>query len=256
MAEPVVLSSYPEPTTGGPKPKKRPKTGVVKGGLEQQPLPTIGYIRFRAVNNEKLGLVVELNGDVLPAGYGEFAVTDRPGRVGITGYSGRKPLTLKIPLLFDGWRTRSSMEDELRMLERLHGLDAALAQPPVIIVEGFGIPHSYSRAPQNRFAFTGDPQWDDSDIRTRKPDGHRLYIACTVTAQMIVRPQSLAAATTTSAAGESRHYYTVPKHGKPRDLKGIAKKYGKTWRQIRALNPKLPGDPDHDLKAGTKVRYS
>lgn len=254
MAVPVVISSGPEKTTTTHR--KRKKHGVVKGGLDQQPLPAIGSVRFRAVSHEDMGLVVELNGDVIPSGYGEFGVTDRVGNVGITGYTGRKPLSLQIPLLFDRWTSQDSVEDEVRMLERMHGLDPALDQPPAIIIEGFGVPHSYSRAPNYRFAFNGDIQWDDADIRYRDSDGHRLFVACTVSAILLVRPQSLAAATTPAAdSGSTRHTYTVPKTGHPRTLKGIAKKFGKDWHAVRKLNPRLPGDPDKALNAGTQVRY-
>lgn len=251
------------PIKSGNPPKTNQKTGVVAGGLAAMPLPKVGFVRFRAVNHPRMGVVAELDGDVTSSGYGEHSVTPRPGQIGITGYDGRHPLTLRIPLLLDRWTGQGSVEAELRMIERLHGLDADLDAPPAVIVEGIGVPHSYSRSPQNRFVLTapgGDIEWGD-DIRYRPSDGHRLFVPFVVTAQLLVRPKALGASSdhddTDSNTGWSvRHYYTVPKTGHPRTLRGIAKKFGKTWQQVRKLNPYLHADPDVTLTAGIKVRYA
>lgn len=232
---------------------ERDTLGVVDGGLEERPLPAPGFVRFRAVHSDKMGLVAELNGTVKPTGYGEHDVTDRPGDVGITSYKGRAPLALAIPLLLDRWSERKSVEAEVRMLERMLGLDSQLDQPPTIIVEGFGVPHSYTRAPQNRFVLSGDPDWGEE--RFRGTDGHRSYVEVAVTARLLVRPETIEAP---GAGGSSsaRRYYTVPRTGHPRTLRGIAKKRHVDWRRLRQLNPRLPGDPDHGLRGGTKVRVA
>lgn len=249
---------------GHPKRKpKHPKTGVVKGGLDTMPLPAVGFVRFRAVNHPRMGLIGELDGDVtVIGGYGEHSITGRPGNIGITGYDGRQPLQLRIPLLFDRWTAQASVEPEIRMLERLLGLDSHLDAPPALIIEGLGVPHSYSRSPKNRFVLTapsGQIEWGD-DVRYRPSDGHRLFVPCVVNAQLLVRPTSLGAATSNDG-GEAnsgisvRHYYTIPKTGHPRTIKGIAKKFGKSWQKVRALNPHLHADPDAALPTGLKVRY-
>lgn len=232
---------------------RRSTIGVVGGGLDDLPLPEPGLVRLRAVAHD-LGVVAELNGTPLPTGYAVHAVTERKRRVGITSYSGRQPLSLRLPLLLDRWSERASVEREVRVLEQLLGLDALLTAPPQVIVEGFGIPHSYSRAPHLRWVLSGDPEWGD-DIRYRGDDGHRSYVPVTVLLLQYERPEKLAApgADDTAATGR-RQYVTVPRGSQQRTLRQIARRRKVRWQTLRHLNPRLPGDPDKHLPAGTKVR--
>jgi hypothetical protein len=233
---------------------RRPKLGTTQGGLRDLPLPEPGFVRFRALYHDNIGLVAELDGPVtVIGGYGSHDITDRPARVGLTSYHGRPPLSLRLPLLFDRWQTRASVEDEIRVLEQMHGLDANLDRPPQIIVEGFGIPHSYTRAAHLRWVLTGDPDWGE-DVRFRGSDGHRCYVPVTVVAQQVVTPTTLV--DQQQAAGSGRQTYQVPKTGRSRTLRGIAKRYGRDWRAVRALNSRLGGDPDQALATGTVVRVT
>jgi hypothetical protein len=242
---------------GGRTTTVRQGPGVIAGGIEDLPLPAPGLVRLRAVAHPGLGLVAELNGPVLPKGYGSHTVTPRKARLSITTFEGLAPLELPLPLLLDRWSEQGSVEAEITVLETLLGRRGGrdISRPPQIIIEGFGIPHSYSRDASLRFTLTGDPAWGE-DIRTRGTDGHRSYVPVTVTALQVNLPDIVQDA----AGNVSRAYYTVPKTGSPRTLRGIARKYHVSdWRRVRALNraaPGVPGDPDKAIKAGTRVRYA
>lgn len=231
--------------------------GVTAGGIDPQPPPLPGFIRFRAVDDPDVGLVAELNGVVTPAGYGAQEVTDRKGRVGITSYAGRQPITLPIPLLLDRWQTRESVEAELKMLDTMLGMNVNVPEPPALIVEGIGVPFSYARNPRLRWVLTGDPDW--GDIRYGD-GGQRSYVPVTVTAMQVSKPSTLTRAVK-PPDHRKRQFHVVPSsHGKlgPDGLGGtlreIARGWHTTWQALRTLNPDLPADPDVVLPQGTVVR--
>lgn len=224
--------------------------GLVGGGLEDLPLPEAGFIRLRAVGHDDLGLVAELDGPVtVPSGYGTHAVVDRPQRVGITTYAGRAPLSLRIPLRFDRWASQKSIEKEIDTLETMLGI-RALTRPPQLVVEGFGVPHSYTRDASLRWVLSGDPEWGD-DIRFRPVGGHRCFAQVTVTALQLSRPEAVQEAAPGKRVSTPRKTYTV---GSLRTLKKIGKHHKVDWHKLRQLNQKLTADPDKVLPVGTKVR--
>lgn len=227
-------------------------TSVTTGGLDPRPLPAAGWVRFRAVHRAALGLVAELGpGEIRTSGYAVRETIGRgPQAVALSTAGGRPPLRLELPLLLDRDGLRGSVEDEVRMLERLHGLDDGVAEAPALIVEGIGIPHSYSRAAHLRWTFDGDPEW--GEIRAREGgDGARSYVEATVALVQLVG----AAAVATPATPEQRLQHEVRKGG-IRTLRTIARHYKVAdWRTLLPLNPRLAADPDLPLKPGTKVRY-
>lgn len=231
-------------------PTKRQASGVVEGGITDLPLPVAGFIRLRAVGHDEVGLVAELDGPVtVPSGYGAYAVVDRPQRVGITTYSGRAPLSLRIPLRFDRWSEQKSIEAEITMLETMLGIHA-LSRPPRLIVEGFGVPHSYSRDASLRWTLSGDPEWNE-DFRFRPVGGHRCFARVAVTALQVSLPAVVEEIEAGKAGRVARKSYTV---ASLRTLRKIAKRYKVDWRTLKKLNPKLTKDPDKALPIGTKVR--
>jgi hypothetical protein len=226
--------------------------GVTTGTVVPLPAPEPGLIRFRAIAYPTLGLVAELNGIPTISGYGVVATIDVPHGIGISSPSGRPPLRMSIPLLLDRWSERRSVEPELAMLERLLGIGPSPSIPPQIIIEGIGVPHSYSRDPGRRWRLTDDPEWGD-DVRTVRSSGSRGYVEVTVSALEVTDPQ-----VDIEVDSPTRRFFTIPRTGHPRTLRGVAKKFGRDWRQLRKLNPTLTlaGDPDHPIKGGTKVRLS
>jgi hypothetical protein len=231
-------------------PRKRQSGGVVEGGLADLPLPEPGFIRLRAVGHDDIGLVAELDGPVtVPSGYGSFEVVPRPRRVGITTYTGRAPLTLRIPIRFDRWTEQKSIEAEIKTLETMLGIHA-LSRPPQLVVEGFGVPHSYSRDASLRWTLNGDPEWGE-DVRFRPVGGHRCFAQVVISALQVSTPSAVEEIATASSGRAARKTYTV---GSLRTLRAIGKHYKVDWQKLRKLNAKLTADPDKTLRAGTKVR--
>lgn len=228
-------------------------TGVVAGGLDARPLPASGYVRFRAVDIPSLGVVAELDGKVDVAGYGVHEVLDVEGAVGITRYKGRAPFRLTIPLLLD-LDPHGTVEPVIAALERMHAIrDEVFSPAPTLIVEGLGVPHSYTRNPGLRWVLDGDPSWGD-DVRHRAGgDGERSYIQLTVSVLGVPRARAVADG---PANVERRYFHVQPIPGTPRTLRTIGRPLQMTWRQVRELNPRLPADPDRPLKAGTMVRVA
>jgi hypothetical protein len=232
-------------------PTKRQGAGVAAGGIEPLPLPEPGFIRLRAIAHDNVGLVAELDGPVTaPSGYGTHDIVDRPQRVGITTYHGRAPLTLRIPLLFDRWTTQASVEPEITLLETLFGI-RQFTRPPQIIVEGFGVPHSYSRDASLRWVLSGDPEWGD-DIRFLPVGGHRTFVQVVVNALQVSLPSTVTEPAPPKGRAAPRKH--VRSTSTLNTLRKIAKHNKLNWHTLRTLNPRLPADPDKSLKAGTKVR--
>jgi len=229
--------------------------GVVPGGLEQRPVPAAGLVRLRAVGSPSLGLVAELTGPVLPSGYGDFDSTPRRGKAPIIDRARKGSLTLPLPILLDRWSTGGSVEPEIKVLERMYGRGEDSAwPPPILIVEGFGVPHSYTRNADLRWVLSGDPQWGD-DIRTRGTVGLRSYVPVTVTLVQYEAPDGIEDA----AGNTTRRYYTVPKAGGSNTLRKLARAKNVTVTKLRTLNKgvrAVPADPDKTIKRGTKVRYA
>ena len=75
-------------------------------------------------------------------GYGGWDVVSRPRRKGLTQWNGKDPIRMQIPVLFDGWRGRNSQEIPISRLSRMAlPPEGGKGEPPVISVEGNGVPH-------------------------------------------------------------------------------------------------------------------
>lgn len=75
-------------------------------------------------------------------GYGGWDVVSRPKRKGLTQWNGKDPIRMQIPILFDGHRKRNSQEIPISKLSRMAlPPEGGKGEPPVITVDGNGIPH-------------------------------------------------------------------------------------------------------------------
>jgi hypothetical protein len=224
-------------------------TGVITGGTGHRAGPSEGYVRFRASFYQHMGLVAELNGPVVvTGGMGLHTIVDRPLREGLTTYAGRPPLQMRIPLLFDQWQVGQSVDPVIRMLEKMHGRDETIPEPPAMIIEGKGVPHNYRREPNLRFVFDGDPEWDDD---VRYSHGVRCYASCVVT----VMQKTGVTVLPDPKSGHARRYFRVQSQG-PRSLRTIGRYFHVEggWRTMMRLNPSVR-DVDRMLKVGEQVRY-
>jgi hypothetical protein len=219
--------------------------GAGVAAVRRKPLPPAGTIRLRAAT---FGFVVEVTGEldepVKPTGYGGHGVIARPGQIGLTVVQGRDPGGLLVVMSFDRRRARQSVEGDIAVFETLAGVQAP-ALP--LVVEGRGIPHSFSTDPSGRWVITDDVSWGDSDAAGK---GRTMQqVAFSLLRLSAVDPDAIDDAV-------DQVFHTVAKGSELKTLTRIARHYGTTWFRLRKLNSDLPAQPDRALKPGTRVRLA
>lgn len=176
-----------------------------------------------------------LAGDQPPqvvGGYAKFETVDRPGRTGLTMFSGYDPITMRVPIRFEAFQDRDQsgeLERDIALLERMAGRGdfpgAAVGPPPVIRLATTNnkgeivplIPLNYQWSSENAKApvwrIVG-LDWDDEPLR--RGNGRRIRQEATVTVQQHTR----ATAVTRSASARARN------RKKKTGLTGVAVKLG------------------------------
>lgn len=76
----------------------------------------------------------------IPSGYGGWTVINRERRVGLTQWQGKDPLRMAIPILLDGVSDQTSQEFMISHLSRMALPPKGGGEPPVVNVEGRGVP--------------------------------------------------------------------------------------------------------------------
>lgn len=197
-------------------------------------------------------------GDVtLSGGMGGWEAVARPERRPLTVWRGPgDPLTLALPLLFDGWASADpahnggySVEAPIRLLERMAGLDKGDPEPPQLVLEG-SLPHDASQTGKRPNRWVIDSiEW--GEVIRRPSDGVRVRQACMVTFLLFADDDRL-----------ERIRRPSP-HGRVRYVKAHK---GDTWEKIAARELKLKRagnrlarlnghrDGSGKVKAGTRVR--
>lgn len=219
---------------------------VSVGGVRALPAPALGMVRLRAVLQPELGVELELAGDLFATGYGGYAPVARRQQVSIGAYEGREPTGISLRVIADRWSEQRSVEEELARVETMCGTGDG--RPPQLIMEGRGIPYSFTREPTWRWVVKDDPAWNE---RRARRDGVVCLFDLTLNLMRLVRPDSDALTEATT-----RQVHVVRTASELRTLRRIARHYRTTWSRLRQLNPGLAADPDRRLKAKTKVRVS
>jgi nucleoid-associated protein YgaU len=127
--------------------------------------------------------LIDFPGILVSSNYESFEVIERPQRVGFVNWKGHQPLTMTIPLLFEGrvfsdskHREGRSIEDLIQGLEALAGRGPGQGgQPPVLKITvkgGYGslVPHNFNG--ENVPWVINSIEWGDN-IR-RASSGHRV----------------------------------------------------------------------------------
>lgn len=119
-------------------------------------------------------------------GYGGWEVISRRGRVGLTDYAGRDPLTLTLPLLLDAYAAGGSVEQQRTTLE---GMAGTWGVPPVPVparIYGVGLPHREKRWVINDLSFGDGVEFNAAGQLARQPvtvtllehvDGGKLIVS-------------------------------------------------------------------------------
>lgn len=148
--------------------------------------------------------VVALLGDGMPevTGGGGWIAVDRPKRRPVTVWEAPEAVGMTLPLLLDGHASDTSVEGEVRVIERMAGaLVAGDVQPPALIVTGKAVPHSYEDAAQNRWVIAEPPEWGDA---IRNQDGDRTRQPVTLSLLLHNPPEKLERLTPATAAPSYR----------------------------------------------------
>lgn len=129
-------------------------------------------------------------------GYQKLEILDRPGRTGLTHFTGYDPITMEVPIQFEQVRGRDGkgVEERIAMLERMAGRGnfkgASAGSAAVIRLSTTDnsehivplLPSNYQWSKQNPSAplwRISDIEWDESPLRD--DDGNRLRQAAVVT---------------------------------------------------------------------------
>lgn len=213
--------------------------------------PRLGWIQFVSYNFEGYSYpqysFVCLLGDGAPeitAGYGGWEAIARARNVAFVQWNGRQPLTIKIPILFDNWSLGTSIEPDIRQLEKMAGAEINMKQPPLILIDSNGVvPHDAHDASQNDWVIA-EIEWGDSD---RNEHGNRVRQAATITLMEYnydaviggigLRPS--AKSKRKAKAKTKRQPYVV--RGSNETLVSIAHRVlgnSHLWRRIRDVNKK------------------
>jgi hypothetical protein len=145
----------------------------------------LGYITFESYGSTDTYKCTALLGDGTPVvkdGYAGWQSVPRARRRALTEWVGNNPLTIDIPILFNGFASNSSQEAAIRQLEKMAGLDEDMGQPPYVAFDSGGVvQHDASHAGHIDWVIS-DIQWGDAD---RRDDGHRTRQAATVTMMQV-----------------------------------------------------------------------
>lgn len=151
----------------------------------------IGWIRMRPEDDPDLVLLVEL-GNAHPRPTqglgGGWQVIDRPGRTGITYWSGHQPMAYDIELFFDD-PDEKSVEDALETLEGMAGRGTKRhgTEPPLLKVDTSGLmPHDFHSDPDTRWVINGWDEANGEDDPLVNDHGNRYRQTVTVTLMQFV----------------------------------------------------------------------
>jgi hypothetical protein len=148
------------------------------GGLRMLPPDVVQLVSEDASLNLIVGLG-DGSADVTQ-GYGGWETVEVPGRRSRAKWNGVDAPAIAVPLLFDGYRSSTSVEPDIAILEEMAGLTVPLTdsgfhtvpaepstpRPPKLLMYALAIPHSTLFAPSARWVIS-ELEWTDPVIRLR-----------------------------------------------------------------------------------------
>lgn len=189
---------------------------------------------------------------IVTSGYGNLETVTRPQRRGLTRWTGSDPMQLSIPILFDGFRSGRSVENQIADLERLAGVEGDANPKVTINSTGDLVPHQ----DEHKWFITG-LDFGDAILSA---NGKRIRQAITVTATAVVdeTTKEWAIKRKAGAAKHARSYRV--RSGDT--LRSISRKVlgdSSRWIEVRRLNniadPRIVGKPGNKTGAvGTVLK--
>jgi hypothetical protein len=200
-------------------------------------------------------------------GGGGWEAVVRPGRRPILVWrQPDEPYRIMLPLVIDGYAGYGggstngkvatpegrSVEDDIRVLERMAGVNVpGDPEPPLLIVEG-SLPHDESRSAKNRYVIEKTPEWGNA-IR-RELDGSRVRQHVVLTLALYTEDDVLSRVRSSPRPS----YRIVQATAKLNTYEKLAAKYLSRYggRRLGSRLARLNGGRSGDkrLRHGTEVR--
>ena len=131
-----------------------------------------GRVKFTAVDiNKSFICWLGNDGVKVTGGYGGWDLVDRPRRISLTQWNGRNPLSMDVPILFDGYANNNSVEVDCTKLEAM-AFNDGFNPPPIVQVTGDAVPHQLQNWVITNISWGG--------LIRRQRDGERLRQEATV----------------------------------------------------------------------------
>ena len=167
----------------------------------------------------------------ITGGEGGWNMIQRPRRISLTQGGGRDPYQMDVSVIFDGWRTSTSVELDIRRLQAM-SVGSDFQPPPTIKIDG-ALPIGGATWVITSIDWGSEVFWD----QTIRGQYVRLRQDAVVHLTEYFAEQRLKVTITNSLP----NHYQVPK-GQITTLKAIAQAmYGspKRWKDILKANPSI-----------------
>jgi hypothetical protein len=274
MTLPVVLRSYPQPTSGSGVTGEREQED--KKQAERPPrtigaLQEVGFYAQHGLSGEtKTFTVLAGEGAPLPTeGWPKIAKVQRFQRVSLTVPEGYDPYVLSVPVLFDAvvlTKNRPDIEADIETLEWMAGRTAhgeAKGPPPQVMVNSTDSQGNLTNLVPKQFQTVGgaSQQWyitglafDQNPLRDR--GGDRIRQAVTVELLEIVNTESQVGEARAAREAVKNKYRVVRSDAAANTIKRVAKREGipEGWQSILAANRNLGTSATKILPNDTKVK--
>lgn len=197
------------------------------------------YITFRASNGTN---VTALRGNTVPkltGGWGGWEIRERRRRRAATSWTGREPLQMDLPILFDGWGIFPESVDADVQTLRLMATGDNFQEPPTVFIDGF-TPAAGVKWVINNFEWGDDVKW------TRDPQtGIDIRVRQDVIVQLVqfVEEDTVKVVPTAGVPG----IWITQDGDTLRKISKTTYGNGKYWQQIAKANPGITRDPDAPL---------
>ena len=200
-------------------------------------------VTFRASNGASVRV---LRGDGPPkivGGSGGWDVVSRPRRVALTQWIGRDPYRMDIPIIFDNYKNKGSVEEDIARLNNM-SIGHDFSPPPTLNIDG-AVPVKGATWVIEAIDWGDDVYWQQSDL------GQFFRMRQDAVVHLL-QYQAEARLRITMPAKDLPHQFTVPRDGFT--MRMVAKAMygnGSQWKKIQKANPNR--DPNK-LRRGQVLR--
>lgn len=219
---------------------------------------TDATVTFHQVDPKGGSLTAEL-GDGVPTvtGAGGWNLVPREKQTSITEWQGYDPLSMDIPIVFDGFLDDTSIEQSIKSLYWLMRQPQGPRHEPAVLSLSGPIPYT-----ELRWVINNIQPVTGGDAELRRSDGNRVRFTATVTLVQYVAGNTVTShkpspakrhkGTTSRKGGTTRvRYYTVRSGDTLPKIASRLLHSSNKWHDIAKLNNIR--DPNH-VKVGTRLK--